>query len=130
MLRSLCRMRSAILCGVVVCLVSPALAQQSANPADPPAENPDSAADPDQATESVDLTTKQNLLADKYRRLEDLIGRVDLLGLEEGNTSRQSRLDLSPIVSDAGLAKDAPQFCTDLRNEPFDKGGPGSGEPT
>ncbi len=56
------------------------------------------------------------------RKLEDLIGRVDLLGLEDGNTARQSRLDLSPIVSDAGLAKDAPQFCTDLRNEPFDKG--------
>ena len=56
------------------------------------------------------------------RKLEELIGRVDLLGLEDGNTDRQARLDLSPIVSDAGLAKDAPQFCTDLRNEPFDKG--------
>ncbi len=56
------------------------------------------------------------------RSLEELIGRVDLLELAEGNTARQSRLDLSPIVSDDGLAKDAPQFCTDLRNEPFDKG--------
>ena len=56
------------------------------------------------------------------RKLEDLIGRVDLLELAEGNTPRQSRLDLSPIVSNEGLAKDAPQFCTDLRNEPFDKG--------
>jgi len=37
-------------------------------------------------------------------------------------TERQSRLDLSPIISDAGLAKDVPQYCTDLRNEPFDKG--------
>ena len=56
------------------------------------------------------------------RRLEDLIGRVDLLELSEGESERQARLDLSPIVSDDGLAKDAPQFCTDLRNEPFDKG--------
>ncbi len=56
------------------------------------------------------------------RKLDDLIGRVDLLELQPGNTDRQARLDLSPIVSDAGLAKDAPQFCTDLRNEPFDKG--------
>jgi glutamate synthase (NADPH/NADH) large chain len=56
------------------------------------------------------------------RKLEDLIGRVDLLGLEKGNTARQTRLDLSPIVSDAGLAEDTPRFCTDLRNEPFDKG--------
>ena len=56
------------------------------------------------------------------RRLDDLIGRMDLLQLDEGVTDRQARLDLSPILSDAGLAKDAPQFCTDLRNEPFDKG--------
>ena len=56
------------------------------------------------------------------RRLDELIGRVDLLELQKGRTDRQMRLDLSPIVSNAGLAKDAPQFCTDLRNEPFDKG--------
>jgi glutamate synthase (NADPH/NADH) large chain len=56
------------------------------------------------------------------RKLDELIGRVDLLELQEGNTDRQTRLDLSPIVSDAGLAKDVPQFCTDLRNQPFDKG--------
>ena len=55
-------------------------------------------------------------------KFEDLIGRSDLLDLKEGDTVRQSRLDLSPIVSMDGLAKDAPQFCTDLRNDPFDKG--------
>ena len=55
-------------------------------------------------------------------RFEDLIGRTDLIELKEGESLRQSRLDLSPIVSADGLAKDAPQFCTDLRNEPFDKG--------
>jgi len=56
------------------------------------------------------------------RKLDELIGRVDLLALQEGVTERQARLDLSPIVSDEGLARDAPQFCTELRNEPFDKG--------
>jgi len=56
------------------------------------------------------------------RKLDDLIGRVDLLALESGCTDRQERLDLSPIVSAEGLAKDGPQYCTDLRNEPFDKG--------
>jgi len=56
------------------------------------------------------------------RRLEELIGRVDLLQLQPGETERQSRLDLGPIVSSDGLTKDGPQFCTDLRNEPFDKG--------
>ena len=56
------------------------------------------------------------------RRLEDLIGRVDLLELTPGETERQSRLDLGPIISSDGLAKDGPQFCTDLRNKPFDQG--------
>jgi len=56
------------------------------------------------------------------RSIDELIGRVDLVDLQKGNTARQTRLDLLPIVSDAGIAKDAPQFCTELRNEPFDKG--------
>jgi glutamate synthase (NADPH/NADH) large chain len=56
------------------------------------------------------------------RRLEELIGRVDLLELLPGETDRQRRLDLSPIISSAGLIPDSPQFCTDIRNNPFDKG--------
>jgi glutamate synthase (NADPH/NADH) large chain len=56
------------------------------------------------------------------RKLDEIIGRVDLLESLNGVTSRQSRLDLSPIMSNEGLAKDAPQFCIDPRNEPFDKG--------
>ncbi len=56
------------------------------------------------------------------RKFEDLIGRVDLLELLPGDTDKQSRLDLSPIVSSAGLTRGGPQFCTDLRNEPFDRG--------
>jgi glutamate synthase (NADPH/NADH) large chain len=56
------------------------------------------------------------------RKFDELVGRSDLLHLKEGESVRQSRLDLSPIVSTEGLAKDAPQFCTDLRNDPFDKG--------
>ncbi|MGH8221404.1 MAG: glutamate synthase large subunit, partial [Woeseiaceae bacterium] len=55
-------------------------------------------------------------------RLEDLVGRVDLLEIEPGETRRQSRLDLRPILSDNGLAPDKPQFCTTPRNEPFDRG--------
>ena len=56
------------------------------------------------------------------RRLEELIGRVDLIELKKGETERQSRLDLRPIISGDGLSKDAPQFCIALRNAPFDKG--------
>ena len=55
-------------------------------------------------------------------KFEDLIGRTELLELQEGESLRQARLDLSPMLSTDGLAKDAPQYCTDLRNDPFDKG--------
>jgi glutamate synthase (NADPH/NADH) large chain len=65
----------------------------------------------------------RQLMADLgVRKLEELIGRVDLLEPQSGTTDRQSRLDLTPIVSNEGLAKDAPQFCTEVSNVPFDKG--------
>jgi len=54
-------------------------------------------------------------------RLEDLIGRVDLIELLPGETRRQERLDLSPIISTDGMLPGEPQFCTDLRNHPFDE---------
>ena len=56
------------------------------------------------------------------RHMDELIGRVDLFELQPGETERQGRLDLSPIISAEGLTADRPQYCTDLRNEPFDKG--------
>jgi glutamate synthase (NADPH/NADH) large chain len=56
------------------------------------------------------------------RRLEDIIGRADLIALKEGETRRQQQLDLRPIVCTAGLAGDKPRFCTDERNRPFDRG--------
>jgi glutamate synthase (NADPH/NADH) large chain len=63
------------------------------------------------------------LMADLgIRNFEDLVGRTDLIELQPGETARQARLDLTPIVSERGLADGAPQFCTELRNEPFDKG--------
>lgn len=55
-------------------------------------------------------------------RLTDLIGRTDLLEIIEGETSRQGSLDYSPVISDGGIADDVPKYCTNPRNEPFDKG--------
>jgi glutamate synthase (NADPH/NADH) large chain len=55
-------------------------------------------------------------------RLQDLIGRTDLLEAIEGSTSKQQRLDLSPILSDGGVAADKPQYCITAKNESFDKG--------
>jgi glutamate synthase (NADPH/NADH) large chain len=65
---------------------------------------------------------RQIMAAHGFRKLEELIGRVDLFELMPGDTDRQGRLDLSPLISTDGLTKGAPQFCTDLRNHPFDKG--------
>jgi glutamate synthase (NADPH/NADH) large chain len=56
------------------------------------------------------------------RRLEDVIGRVDLIELKPGETRRQQQLDLRPIVSKSGLLPGRSPFCTDARNRPFDRG--------
>jgi glutamate synthase (NADPH/NADH) large chain len=56
------------------------------------------------------------------RSMAELIGRVELLEPAEGQSPRQQRLDLTPIVSAEGLAGDAPQFCQQACNPPFDKG--------
>lgn len=56
------------------------------------------------------------------RRLDDIIGRVDMIELLPGQTRRQQKLDLSPIITDNGLAADKPRFCIEPRNNPFDKG--------
>ncbi len=56
------------------------------------------------------------------RSLSELIGRTDLLATLPGNTPRQQRLDLSPILSDGGVDADKPRHCIEPRNEPFDKG--------
>ncbi len=55
-------------------------------------------------------------------RLEDLIGRTDLLEVIEGNTAKQQRLDLSEILYQPSELVDKPTHCMQARNEPFDKG--------
>jgi glutamate synthase (NADPH/NADH) large chain len=56
------------------------------------------------------------------RQIAELIGRTENLKILEGATAKQRKLDLSPILSTAGLAADRPQFCLEPRNEPFDRG--------
>ncbi len=55
------------------------------------------------------------------RSLRELIGRVDLLEMIEGQTPRQGKLDLTPIIYTDDLLKSKPQFCQVKRNEPFDR---------
>jgi len=56
------------------------------------------------------------------RTLSEIIGRTEYLEVLPGATSRQRKLDLRPILSTAGLKRDAPQYCSTPSNAPFDKG--------
>ena len=56
------------------------------------------------------------------RSIAELIGQVRYLQAAEGQSPRQRRLDLSPLISDRGLPVGGPQFCTLPKNPPFDKG--------
>src|ERR1700727_437060 len=56
------------------------------------------------------------------RSLTELIGHTELLQILPGETSKQRKLDLSPVLANSKLVSDKPQFCVDPHNEPFDKG--------
>ncbi|MGA2564332.1 MAG: glutamate synthase large subunit, partial [Steroidobacteraceae bacterium] len=56
------------------------------------------------------------------RRMADLIGHTEYLRILPGETAKQRKLDLSPLLSDAGLVSDRPHVCVDPSNAPFDKG--------
>jgi glutamate synthase (NADPH/NADH) large chain len=56
------------------------------------------------------------------RRFDELIGRVDLLVPRAGETPRQQRLDLSPLVDEDGVDTTKPQRCLVTHNASFDKG--------
>ncbi|MEJ1963002.1 MAG: glutamate synthase large subunit [Gammaproteobacteria bacterium] len=56
------------------------------------------------------------------KSIAEIIGKTELLEIIEGSTARQKKLDLSPLLSTAGIAADRPQFCVSPSNAPFDKG--------
>ncbi len=56
------------------------------------------------------------------RTLAEIIGRTEYLQVLPGTTARQRKLDLTPILSTAGLGRDAARFCTTAANAPFDTG--------
>ncbi|MDB2384367.1 glutamate synthase large subunit, partial [Endozoicomonas sp.] len=55
-------------------------------------------------------------------RLEDIIGRTDLLERLPGQTEKQKNLDLSPLLSSECVSEDKPNTCQVKCNPPFDKG--------
>jgi len=54
--------------------------------------------------------------------MAELIGRTDLLEILPGTTDKQHRLNLTPLLSNAGVAADKPQYCVEPKNAPYDKG--------
>ena len=56
------------------------------------------------------------------RKFEELIGHAEMLRARQGTTAKQQSLDLSPILSDGGVAEETARFCRQPFNEPFDKG--------
>jgi glutamate synthase (NADPH/NADH) large chain len=56
------------------------------------------------------------------RSVAELIGHTELLEILPGETSKQRKLDLSPVLANSMLVSDKPQYCLDPHNEPFDKG--------
>jgi glutamate synthase (NADPH/NADH) large chain len=66
--------------------------------------------------------TRRWLASIGVRSLEELIGRVDLLSIIEGETAKHQHLDLRPIVHTDALLQSKPQFCQVAKNAPFDQG--------
>jgi len=64
--------------------------------------------------------TRELMASLGIRTLQELIGRTELLSTSAGATSKQSHLDLQPILSAAGMVLDSKHYCTS-GNEPFDK---------
>jgi glutamate synthase (NADPH/NADH) large chain len=56
------------------------------------------------------------------RSLKDLIGRTDLLEILPGETKKQQRLDLRPLLFAGSAPENAPRYCLESRNRPVDKG--------
>ena len=72
--------------------------------------------------ECVAEDTREWLARLGFERLEEIVGRTDLLERLAGETPRQRALDLSCVVSDAGVDPAEPHVCRVERNVPFDKG--------
>jgi glutamate synthase (NADPH/NADH) large chain len=56
------------------------------------------------------------------RTMAELIGHTEHLQILPGETAKQRKLDLKPLLANSGLVSDEPQYCIDPHNQPFDKG--------
>jgi glutamate synthase (NADPH/NADH) large chain len=70
----------------------------------------------------VAMETREWMAVLGVSSLQELVGRVDLLETLPGVTSKQQNLDMSPLIEDRAEIAGKPQFCTEPKNEPLDKG--------
>jgi glutamate synthase (NADPH) large chain len=56
------------------------------------------------------------------RSMTELIGHTEHLEILPGETPKQCKLDLSPLLANSALISSKPQYCIDPSNQPFDKG--------
>ncbi len=69
----------------------------------------------------VAMETREWLARLGVARLEDLIGRTDLLEKLPGTTARHRKLDFEPMLVNDAIPADAPQTCQVPSNSPFDR---------
>ncbi|MEQ1440518.1 glutamate synthase large subunit [Fontimonas sp. SYSU GA230001] len=65
--------------------------------------------------------TREWLAALGVRSIAELIGRTDLLEIDQAENAKTQNLDLQPILESAGMVLPSAQYCM-FNNEPFDKG--------
>ncbi len=65
--------------------------------------------------------TREWLAAIGVRSLNELIGRTDLMEISPGESDKQNNLDLSPLLSAAGMAHESGHSCISA-NPPHDRG--------
>ena len=66
--------------------------------------------------------TRELLALLGVRSMKELIGRTDLLSMIEGQSDKQRKLDLTPLLTIHPSAEGKSQYCIQPRNEPHDKG--------
>ncbi len=69
----------------------------------------------------VAMETREIMASLGIRKMEELIGRTDLLDRIEGKTAKQRNINLEPLLFNDYIDSDKPQFCTTKSNAPYDK---------
>ncbi|HEY1077239.1 MAG TPA: glutamate synthase large subunit [Fontimonas sp.] len=69
----------------------------------------------------VAIETREWMASLGIRTIAELIGRTDLLEIEEQRSAKAQNLDLTPILESSGMVLPSAQYCM-FNNEPFDKG--------